>query len=331
MSFASMSVAELREQLSKLGVSEDEINAIKGKANLVYALKQFGYVPEKEWGIDSSKLDMLKINNSALDSDDFQIGYVDTETPSNPDTSQNNEEKLLEMMPTHPEWTKYVMSHFAEDELFEVNGNKYPSVAGLRRVTELLLGDILYSKPVECIISHPNQNNPLGCASVRYEICILWKLGMPCFVDSDSIYNQKIFGGMGGSNEKNTDDNYAIYPEQIAETRAEGRALRKALGLKNIIAIEEITGKDVKEIIASSKTAEWSPLDKINSNQKAAITTLCDRFNIDLIKFINSGINTYSSIEEISKDTAAKMIQELSRYQNSETEKEIPEGIKKNA
>jgi len=313
MSFASMSVNELREELVKYGFSKEEADNIKGKSNLVYELQKAGYKSETSETSDAIET--------------FTIDEQPTEKLELVNNISEKEEKNIN--PQHPEWTNYVMQHFAEDELFMFGNNKYPSVAGLRRVAELLLGDILYSKPVECIITHPKENLPFGSASVRYEICFLWKLGMPDYIQINEDFPQKVFGGMGGANDKNTDDNFCIYPEQIAETRAEGRALRKALGLKNIIAIEEITKKDINDIMSQSKTSEWEPSDKINSNQKAAIETLCARYEIDVNKFINSGVNSYNSINDITKDVAAKMIQELSRYQNSEVEKPIPDKVKK--
>ena len=42
-----------------------------------------------------------------------------------------------------PEWHDYVMGQFQDYELVEINGEKYPNCYGLRRVVELLIGDIV--------------------------------------------------------------------------------------------------------------------------------------------------------------------------------------------
>ena len=54
-----------------------------------------------------------------------------------------------------------------------------------------------------------------------------------------------------------------------------------------------------------------------------------DKFSVmlynDVVKFINIGENTYNDINEVTKDSAKKMIKVLNTYQNGS---EIPEKVK---
>ena len=316
MGFESKTVAELREKLVELGVyTEEQVNEIKGKANLVYELTKVGYTPEEE-------------NNELIPtSDEIEYEEVDVAGLGCEQEQEDDDENVME--PTDPRWTDYVLEHFTKDELFEVNGKKYPSVAGLRRVSELLMGDFLFSGPVTYNTTHPTPEFPLGSCSVLYEIQVYWKLNMPEYIDKGN-FEVKTFRGLAGANASNTDDIFSIYPEAIAETRAEGRALRKLLGLQNIVSYEEITTKNVDEIVKKVKTTEWDGSEKINANQKAAIIAQCEKYGIDLMKFINHGTKQYNSIDEVTKETAAAMIREISRYgQTNDEGKEIPESIKK--
>ena len=64
-------------------------------------------------------------------------------------------------------WHPFVMSLLDETELNE----GYPKADGLRRVGELLLGDIIDSKPIEVF---PVNGNSLGRATVSYSITFKW-------------------------------------------------------------------------------------------------------------------------------------------------------------
>ena len=59
-----------------------------------------------------------------------------------------------------PEWHNYVMSHFEKNEL--IDGN--PVCAGLRRVAEFLLGDIVETGPTQ--VDSPTDSDGPGRATV---------------------------------------------------------------------------------------------------------------------------------------------------------------------
>ncbi len=218
------------------------------------------------------------------------------------------------------EWQDYVLAQFAPNELVD---GKYPSVNGLRRVVELLLGEIMQAGPIDTKTTMDPA--ALGKAVVTYEILIAWKLGAGPYIslDQNEPYPLKCFRAIASSCPMNTDDMYAVFPEAIAETRAEGRALRRALRLA-VVCADELTRKNTAEIVKQSlakseKATEgnWEEASLITDNQINSIKLLCDRLGIDVNKFINSGSKKYTDIIEISRQTAANMIKRLNEYQSS--------------
>lgn len=323
MGFEKYSVAELRQMLVDNNIkTEEEAAEIKGKANLVYELKLGGVNPESDE------------NENDVSVEEFVGTFKEIEEVENPSAVDEGVEEK-EPMPCDPEWKDYVLSHFTANELFEVNGEKYPSLAGLRRVTELLLGDVMVSGPVDHRTSHPDTNNPLGACTVIYEVQVAWKLGVSEYLDMDaSMLPVKIFRGMAGANQNNIDGDFGLYPEAIAETRAEARALRKALSL-SVVAYDELCNKKVENVLAEktpvqSVVSDWNPEDMINETQKTTIMFKCDQLGIDVMKFINSGSKQYESIDSVTKGTAAAMIKRVSSYgQEGGSSNPIPDEIKK--
>ena len=66
------------------------------------------------------------------------------------------------------DWHDYVMSHFKSNEL--IDGN--PTCAGLRRVAEILLGEIMFSGPTQ-IFPATDANGP-GRATVVFTVEFNW-------------------------------------------------------------------------------------------------------------------------------------------------------------
>ena len=211
------------------------------------------------------------------------------------------------------EWNEYVMAHFKRNEL--IDGN--PICAGLRRVAELLLGDIIESGP-EQVFPASDSNGP-GRATVVFSITFNW-------MNTGSI---RTFKEVADVWHGNTDDLFCAHPVATASTRAEGRALRKALKLR-CLAAEELAKKDIVDIVQqavkqSPTSGEYEANKSISSQQVQFIDNRCNQLDIDVVKFINIGENTYNDINEVTKDSAKKMIKVLNTYQNGS---EIPEKVK---
>ena len=232
-----------------------------------------------------------------------------------------NEDLEVEAIPlrTSPDWPEYVMSQFEDNELVEdKNGKRNPNIVGLRRLTNLLVGDVIESGPSQ-IWPSTDPNGP-GRATVLYKVII----------SNPNDEWTREFSATASSWHGNTDDEFAVHPEAIAETRAEGRALRKALGIANVSA-EELTNKNTEEIVESyvERTNEEVSDDLIQDAQKGVITTMCNRLGIDIMKFINSGNGKYQYINDIPRTKAVAMIKKLNHFQSSENgSANIPEEIK---
>jgi hypothetical protein len=203
-----------------------------------------------------------------------------------------------------PEWDAYAMSHFAPSEL--VDG--YPNAAGLRRVAELLLGDIIKSGPTQVF---PSEGNGPTRATVVYTVVFEWGRG-PNRGTREYSEVADVWHG-------NTDALFCGYAVATASTRAEGRALRKALKLKKCSA-EELSKNDVAKIVAEET------VEKISNEQISFIDSKCKKLDINVVAFINSGEKQYRSIYDVTRDTAAKMIKKLSELTNDKSK--IDESIK---
>jgi hypothetical protein len=212
-----------------------------------------------------------------------------------------------------PEWHDYVMSKFTDNELVEINGERYPNCYGLRRVVELLIGDIVESKPTNLIMSPDSNGNTPGRVTCIYEVAIR---------DHDTGALKK-YGDVAEVFSLNCDDLFLAYPAATAVTRAEGRCLRKLLKVR-CVAAEELTrnknvGEAVRAVINTTPTnGEYQETNEpLTGIQIKAIKSRCAALDIDEMKFVNSGQNKYAKIEDIQKKVAIKMIGLLNDYQNN--------------
>lgn len=215
----------------------------------------------------------------------------DFDEVSSDDTAISKESPEFTPRMSDPTWSDYVMKQFTEDELFK----GYPRVDGLRRVTDLLLGPI-YDSTVK-VITSPTKDD--FRATVVCEVLIQFRAD-----DPDKL---RRFSDVADVFPGNTDDAFLIHPTAIAATRAEGRALRKALKLKNVVSAEELTDKTLEDAGLNGRITE---------SQIVAINAICNRSDINVIKFINSGKNTYEDIKHVPFAVAQSMIKALSQYQS---------------
>jgi len=120
----------------------------------------------------------------------------------------------------------------------------------------------------------------------------------------------------------------------MADTRAEARALKRAL-LIDTVCSDELTVQDADMIVKHTtrgfseeeSSGEYDGTRNITNKQSNFITKKCDILNIDINSFINSGEKTYNSIDDVTTETAAKMIEALNKYQQEPDM--IPKEIKK--
>lgn len=276
--YIKLKVSDIRDILiNEFGYDKNEVFDLKGKACLINLLKRND---KQEAGLD-------------------EINFEKVDSNSDIEKDNDNDEEGTEIIDqTSPLWNDYVMKQFVEDELF----NKNPTVDGLRRIAEKLLGGIKSINSI--VLQTPDLSNEKRC-TVKVEIL---------------FFNDKMFAGVADSYWGNTDKKFRNYPSSIAETRAEGRALRKALGLRKVISAEEL-----------SETAEDDyGEEKVNitDTQIRFIEVMCesDRLNINVEKFIKSEGFICSKIQELKHDNSLLLQKKLSEYQqNIES---IPEEIR---
>ena len=212
------------------------------------------------------------------------------------------------------EWNEFVMAHFHKNEL--IDGN--PICAGLRRVAEYLLGDIVESGP-EQVFPATDGSGP-DRATVVFKVVFDWM----------NSGQQRVFKEVADVWHGNTDDLFCAHPVATASTRAEGRALRKALKLR-CLAAEELAKKDIVSIVQESvkktpTSGEYQADTNISSQQIQFIDNKCSTLDIDAFAFINMGNSSFASVNEVTKDSTKKMIKVLNNYQNNSGD--IPDSIK---
>jgi len=204
------------------------------------------------------------------------------------------------------------MSHFEKNEL--IDGN--PICAGLRRIAELLLGDIIETGPIQ--VDSPTDPDGPGRATVVYKVVFNWM--------NSGVY--KTFTEAADVWHGNTDDLFCAHPVATACTRAEGRALRKALKLR-VLAAEELAKKNIVEIVRRSieKTTDgsYNSDDRISPQQVNFLDNRCKQLDLSVMSFISIGEKVYRSINDVTRESAKKMIGVLNGYQNDTDT--IPETI----
>lgn len=275
-----------------------------------------------------------KLKEQGWDESDFvglkKEDLVKMLIPSADEVTQEDINELVSSVPPEYgslEWDEHVMSLFKEHEL--IDGN--PTVVGLRRVAEKVLGPIVDSGPIEIQANMPETT--VGRATCTYSVTFYpWRAESE-EVAVDGGWNKRVFRASADSFVGNTDGVFAVFPVAIAETRAEARALRRALLIKNV-SHDELTKESVsqhtleKTLGQQQETStEWDEEQKISSTQIAFLEKKTDFLGIDINKFINSGEKKYSNLQEIARGTAAKMIERINQYQTEQLP--IPAEIKK--
>jgi hypothetical protein len=187
-----------------------------------------------------------------------------------------------------PEWSEYVLDNMHDTELREGN----PTVDGLRRVTEKVYGEILESRSDvlelpsaggrRCTIKHTLKIRKYetdatitvdGCVDVRYD-----KVPFP--------FNDHLVA--------------------TADTRAEGKALRRALKLR-VVTAEEMDNSAEDDVMAAE--------ENITDQQILAINQMCKRLNINIVNFVKEICAGVESIKAVSNLQGRMLLSSLSEYQ----------------
>jgi hypothetical protein len=226
---------------------------------------------------------------------------VELATPSN--TNTKTKDVIDSNMPSmlSPEWHDYAMTLFHESEM--VDG--HPLVAGLRRVSEVVLGPIVFSGPTQVFPVQREDHH--GRATVVFTV---------------EFANGMRYSEVADSWEGNTDDMFCAFAVAIASTRAEARALRKALKIKGVAA-EELTKKDTAKIVRdisttkASSEGEYNEQSRMSDAQLNFIDVKCKQLNVDGQKLFKQ-FNVDSG-KKVSKKVASDIIDALNDYQRDKS------------
>ena len=275
--YTKMKVEEIRAVLvDSYGYTPEQVENMKGKAILVEALI-------KESG---------EQQDSSVDSDGFFDDSV-LEHMLDEDVVEDKESGVDETKPvpepTDVDWSDYVLSHLIEEEFFKGN----PTVDGLRRIiTKVLVGQVV-RESITSVVKSPTHDDMT--ASVVHNITL------------EDLENGRFttFSGAADVSPINTDKPFCRHPVATAETIAEGRALRRALKLRKVVAAEEIS-----EVANQGEDAFQS----VSDQQILAMNVIAKRLNIDMQALLR--LNKYNeNIRKLSITDGTSVMKLLSAMQ----------------
>lgn len=205
-----------------------------------------------------------------------------------------NDEPVLPKMGTQ-EWTDYILEMMKPEEL----PNGYPTADGLRSVVHAL----------GWFINHANAKVAQAPSSVNDHVATV-EYTISVNTEPNNKYAGSIFGGpstnrtvteVSDASARYIKDPYRKNLSATAATKAEGRALRKLLCLKNVLTSEEMKDEEEAEGL-------------ISEIQKTAITTLCRKTKLDLNKAVEAIIN--KPLDKCNSTEAKVITQELNKYRD---------------
>ena len=229
-----------------------------------------------------------------------------------PVTTETSTEQAVETVkPVHigdTEWTDFVLQQLSDDE--KIQGN--PTTDGLRRVFEKVMNcHVIQSDST--VVQSPEPSNEKRATVVH---TLTW---YDLNVDTPEMCKMKTVSGAADVYWGNCDKVYRNHPVAVAETRAEGRALRRAMRLRKVVAAEEIAENVEDDISGDTVT-------KITNNQINFIDVLAKRLDINIPEMLKVLSIDGSNIKNILHHDALSVIRELSSYQQKTDE--IPDNIK---
>jgi len=270
-----MTADDIRQRLVELGYSEEEAASIKGKSDLATELYKASATTDPDIDID-------------FGDEDSTGDFVEVE-----DEIAITEDEQIDVAITDPGWTDYVLSQM--DDIEKQDG--HPTVDGLRRMTEHLLGDITGVDTHVLQVPTPENNQR---ATVQVKVRIHGHDGVERYAD-----------GAADCYSGNTEEVYRNHPVAVAETRAEGRALKRLLKLRKVVSAEEISSV-IDENLTTGNAG------KITEFQIRAAETMCStRLDADLKKIVNKTFPSVNNIDELTHSQGLELIKVLSSYQST--------------
>lgn len=213
-----------------------------------------------------------------------------------------NNENTKKPLITDIEWTDYVLSLLSDDE--KIAGN--PTTDGLRRIFEIALDCVVMYANTQ-IVQTPSPDNEKRATAIHSITYLLKNKDSDTF---DLNIGHRTVDGAADVYWGNCDKMFRNHPVAVAETRAEGRALRRALRLRKVVAAEELS-KDIED------HPDENSVSKISNNQINFMDVISQRLNIDMIKLFENKNIKVDNIYDIQHDSAVEIIRLLSKYQQN--------------
>ena len=187
-----------------------------------------------------------------------------------------------------PGWSEYILDNMSDSELIQ----GAPTVDGLRRATEKCFGEILQSKS-EIVEVPTRQNNK---CTIKHSLTIR-KYSTDSIIEVDGcvdvLYDKIPYP-------------FNTHLVATADTRAEGKALRRALKIR-VVTAEELQNQDEDDVMASE--------EGMNDQQILALNQMCKRLDISVTNFVKAQYNKVKVINDVSNMEARVLIAQLSGFQ----------------
>lgn len=285
MDCTQKTVDDIRQILiKKYGYSSEKANSIKGKSNLAQEILQNE--------ADNMKLSHKNISPSG-EVKEIEEFFDKLETQSDSLSVISSFDENLK--PTDPGWSEYVLGMLTDEE----KQDGYPTMHGLRRLTEVLIGNIVETK-VSVVMAPSQINGNYACVSVKVTV-------------DKKDGGLEVLEACADASYANMDKKYSMFPVAIAHSRAESRVYARLLRVKSPSA---------EEIINEGSLAE--NVDKIKDNQIQLINSMCSKLGINLRKLLDKAELVGVEVEDLSYNQGVKVCQQLNVYQTVN----IPDDIK---
>lgn len=271
-----MNKSELKDALLALNYTEEKLQDTEGKSlKRPELLDMLSAHQQGEEGLDAF--------SGVKENDDQDIGIA--VLPQIAECSDGNNDSEEHYIPTQSdqEWTQYVLGKFFEDEM----DGKNPRVEGLRRVAGELVGEML-EEGCDLVAVPTEENRFRACAKA-------WGV----FLSPNG--REKRFEALADAHSENCLEDYATYLVAMADTRAKGRMFRNALGLRRVVAAEEIS----KTVAMAADIQQGGP---IHTSQISMIRLISDRHGFK----ISDVLDELSIVYKLNDQTGDVNLQSLS-------------------
>ena len=207
------------------------------------------------------------------------------------------EEVSTSVTPNEIGWTDHVLGLLNKDELIEGN----PTTDGLRRVFEIALNCTVIQAMSE-VLQQPTPDNEKRATVVHTLSYIMNDK------DMEDVLRTRSISGSADVYWGNCDKVFRNHPVAVAETRAEGRALRRALKLRKVVAAEELV-EDAED------NPDFDSVSKITPNQINFIDIIAKRCDINVHNVIKALDIVAEGVYNIKHEDAVKLVRELTDLQ----------------